>query len=143
MWRELLAEFSDVELHGPATESSLTDIEDELGQPVPLSLRTLLTETDGIEAQYGTELVWSADKILAENKAFRNNEQFRTLYMPFDSLMFFGDNGGGDQFAFVQTPERQDVFAWDHETDSRIWVSPSLDSFLRSALTSGEDWYKR
>jgi hypothetical protein len=28
----------------------------------------------------------------------------------FDSLMFFGDNGGGDQFAFVRRPEAQEVF---------------------------------
>ncbi|MGW0081206.1 hypothetical protein [Streptomyces sp. NPDC003393] len=34
---------------------------------------------------------------------------FPGLYTPFDSLLFFGDNGGGDQFAFVPTPERPDI----------------------------------
>ena len=144
MWRELATQFSDVELHDPAPEGSLRGIEEQLGQPIPLPLRELLAETDGIEAQYGTELVWNSEKILSENATFRNSEQLRTLYMPFDSLMFFGDNGGGDQFAFVRSPERNDVFVWDHETDSRTWIAPSLEAFLRGALASGgDDWYRQ
>ncbi|MGW0336890.1 SMI1/KNR4 family protein [Streptomyces sp. NPDC003011] len=144
MWRELLAEFDDIELHNPATEGSLSDIESRLGQQVPHTLRAFLGETDGIEANFGTELVWTSEKIMAENAAFRNNEQFRALYMPFKPLMFFGDNGGGDQFAFVRIPARDDVFVWDHETDSRTWISPSLESFLRRSLASGgEDWYRQ
>ncbi|GAB2984208.1 SMI1/KNR4 family protein [Streptomyces pseudoechinosporeus] len=143
MWRELALEFPDVELHDPATEDALRSIEEQLGQPAPRSLRALLMETNGIDANYGTEIIWKVERIIAENVSFRSNEQFRTLYMPFDSLLFFGDNGGGDQFAFVRTPEREDVFVWDHETDSRNWISPSLETFLRSALESGgEDWYR-
>ncbi|CAM5498932.1 hypothetical protein SALBM311S_03420 [Streptomyces alboniger] len=144
MWRELVANFPDVELHDPATDDSLADIESQLGQPIPISLRELLGETNGIDAHYGTTLVWDSEKIITENRELRNNYQLRTLYMPFDSLMFFGDNGGEDQFAFVRTPEREDVFVWDHETDSRTWVSPSLESFLGNWLASGgEDWYRQ
>ena len=143
MWREITLEFSNVELHDPTAEEDLVLIEERLGQPIPPSLRSLLTETDGINAEYGVEVVWSAERILVENASLRNDEQLRNLYMPFDPLLFFGDNGGGDQFAFVRTPERDDVFVWDHETDSRNWISPSLESFLRSALGSrGEDWYR-
>jgi hypothetical protein len=29
------------------------------------------------------------------------------------------------------------VFIWEHETDSRNWISPSLESFLRSYLGGG------
>ncbi|MEU0254188.1 SMI1/KNR4 family protein [Streptomyces sp. NPDC006184] len=145
MWRELASEFpdADVQLQDPATPDALTAIEEQLGQPLPGPLRELLTETDGIEANYGTEVIWTAEKILEENLSFRGNEQFRTLYMPFDALMFFGDNGGGDQFAFVRTPARDEIFVWDHETDSRTWIAPSLEAYLRSTLASnGEDWYR-
>ncbi|MEU2992324.1 SMI1/KNR4 family protein [Streptomyces griseoincarnatus] len=100
-------------------------------------------ESDGLTDEYGTDVVWSAQRILDDNMHFRGDEQFRSLYMPFDSLMFFGDNGGGDQFAFVRVPERNEVFVWDHETDSRNLVSPDLESYLRSVLGSdGEDWYR-
>lgn len=144
MWRELALSFPSVEWRDPANEHSLAAIESQSGQSIPESLRALLMESDGIDAHYGTELVWTADKILSENAEFRRSEQLSNLYMPFDSLLFFGDNGGGDQFAFVRSPEREDVFVWDHETDSRTWISPSLDSFLRSALASdGEDWCRQ
>jgi hypothetical protein len=143
MWRELAQEFSNVELNAPAPEEALSLIEEQLGQEIPSSLRSLLAETDGVNAEYGTEVVWSAEKIIAENTSIRSHEQFRTLYMPFEPLLFFGDNGGGDQFAFVRVPERDDVFVWDHETDSRNWISPSLEQFLRSALGSdGDEWYR-
>jgi len=46
--------------------------------------------------------------------------------MPFDPFLFFGDNGGGDQFAFVQTPQRPDIFVGEHESDSRRWVANDL-----------------
>ncbi|MFJ5016931.1 SMI1/KNR4 family protein [Streptomyces griseoluteus] len=143
MWRELASEFPEVELRESADPRDLTLIEERLGQPLPASLRELLLETDGIEDSYGTEFVWTAEKILEENESFRTGAQFRELYMPFDALMFFGDNGGGDQFAVVRTPLRDDIFVWDHETDSRTWIAPSLENYLRGALGSdGEDWYR-
>ena len=51
----------------------------------------------------------------------------------FDPLLFFADAGNGDQFAFVITAgkiRRPDIFAWDHENDSRTWVAPSLAKYL-------------
>ncbi|MFF0480406.1 SMI1/KNR4 family protein [Streptomyces sp. NPDC004435] len=138
-----MSEFSDAELRDPVTEGELTAVEQQLGQPLPASLRELLLQSNGIEGEYGTETVWTADGILSANLAFRHSEEFRELYRPFDALMFFGDNGGGDQFAFVRSPERDDVFVWDHETDDRFWVAGSLEHYLRSALgCDGEDWYR-
>jgi hypothetical protein len=57
--------------------------------------------------------------------------------------LFFGDNGGGDQFAFVLRDDRRDIFVWNHETDSRHWVAGHLEDYLTHALPAGEDWYRK
>jgi hypothetical protein len=81
---------------------------------------------------YELALVWDLDRIVTDNLEFRRNEQFRTLYMPFGPLLFLGDAGNGDQFALLSPPvDRDDVFAWDHETDSRRWVAGNLETYLR------------
>ncbi|MET7321584.1 hypothetical protein [Streptomyces sp. NPDC005549] len=67
---------------------------------------------------------------------------WRELTEAFRSALL-GDNSGGDQFAFTCRPPGEGVLVWDHETDERTLVSPTLESFVRSALTSdGEDWYR-
>jgi len=50
--------------------------------------------------------------------------------MPFDALLFFGDAGTGDLFGLVPHTGRPDVFAWNHEDDSRTWVAPGLGKYL-------------
>jgi hypothetical protein len=143
MWRELVEPFPSAELRGPVDPGTLERIESVLGQSLPGGLRAFLLESDGLTDEYGTDVVWSAERILADNLSFRHDEQYKSLYMEFDSLMFFGDNGGGDQFAFVRRLERHEVFVWDHETDSRNLVAPSLGRYVHSALESdGEDWYR-
>ncbi|MFB7179794.1 SMI1/KNR4 family protein [Streptomyces sp. NPDC056257] len=135
--------YDDVELEGPASERDLRDLELRLGQPLPATLRELLLECNGVVDEDGTDVVWSADQIGLKNSEFRTGGDFSSLYMPFDALMFFGDNGGGDQFAFVRTPQRSDVFVWDHENDSRTWVAADLGTYLHRALShAGEDWYR-
>lgn len=96
-------------------------VESTLGQPLPPQLAGLLRECNGVRGRYGLDVVWSAERIAKDNADFRSAQDFTELYMPFEPLMFFGDNGGGDQFAFVRTPQRDEVFVWDHETDSHTW----------------------
>lgn len=63
--------------------------------------------------------------------------------MSFDSLLFFGDNGGGDQFGFARTGTGMDIFVWDHENDSRMWVASGLGPYLESvAKADGPDWFR-
>ncbi|MFB6579458.1 SMI1/KNR4 family protein [Streptomyces sp. NPDC056402] len=90
----------------------------------------------------GTDVVWSAAQIARSNEEFRTREDLRSLYMPFDGLLFFGDNGGGDQFALPISPARPDVFVWDHENDSRTWVASSMEEHLRKSLPPWRDWYR-
>lgn len=89
------------------------------------------------------DTVWSVDQIVETNLQFWSDQTFAQLYMPFTPFLFFGDNGGGDQFAFVQTPERPDIFVWEHESDSRRWVANNLQDYLNRALRDGGDaWYQ-
>ena len=145
MWRELITNLPvEAEIAEPASAADVDVIETQLGQTVPADLKALLLETNGVVDQYGTDVVWPAEKIAAENADFRTRADFNELYMPFIPLMFFGDNGGGDQFAFVRQPERTDVFVWEHETDSRRMVTGTLEQYVVRALESeGEDWYQQ
>ena len=132
MWRELIAELTPhAEFTEPASEDAIARTVRALGGGLPEPLVSLLRETDGVRGQYGLGLVWPVRRILDDNTLFRSNLDFRGLCMPFDPLLFFADAGNGDQFAFVWVPRRDEVFVWDHETDSRRWVAPSLEVYLR------------
>ncbi|MEU4119519.1 SMI1/KNR4 family protein [Kitasatospora sp. NPDC028055] len=122
---------------------ALDDAERRLGFGLPGELRELLLESDGIVGHTSVDTVWPVERIVEQNLLFRSNRSFAELYMPFDALLFFGDNGGGDRFAFVRTPQRPDVFVWEHETDSRRWVAGGLRDYLgRSLARGGDDWYQ-
>ncbi|WP_392900939.1 SMI1/KNR4 family protein [Streptomyces sp. LN699] len=143
MWREqILQAMAGAELDAPAGEEALAAVESTLGQPLPPQLAGLLRECNGVRGRYGLDVVWSAERIAKDNADFRSAQDFTELYMPFEPLMFFGDNGGGDQFAFVRTPQRDEVFVWEHETDSRYLVSYSLDQYIERALQATGDWYR-
>ncbi len=114
----------------PATEAAIRSCERSLGARLDEDLVALLLETNGVVGEFGLGLIWPIERIAADNITFRTTPDFADLYMPFDPLVFFADDGGGDQFAFVQRDRRKDVFVWDHENDSRTWVAPHLDRYL-------------
>ncbi|WP_225728358.1 MULTISPECIES: SMI1/KNR4 family protein [unclassified Nocardia] len=146
MWKELIAElYDDAEFAAPASDGDIDEIEGRLGQPVPVELRDLLRHTDGVRVEWGSGLVWPVQEIIEQNTAFRGDREFAELYGTFDQLVFFGDNGGGDQFAYAGGSPGQvaGVYVWDHETDERTWVASSLTDYLqRRAAADGEDWYR-
>lgn len=146
MWGELIGRlYGGAEFAAPASDEEIDQIERRLGQAVPYELRELLRQTNGVRTEYGSGLVWSVQEIIKENAEFRQSADFAELYMSFDQLMFMGDNGGGDQFAYVRVPAGRpdDVFVWDHETDDRKWVAGSLEDYLkRRAGSDGDTWYK-
>lgn len=88
-----------------------------------------------MEGTHGLRLVWASAQIATENRTFRTYPDFARLYMPFDPLVFFADGGNGDQFALLASIDREDVFVWNHETDSRTWVAPNLATYLDWWLT--------
>jgi hypothetical protein len=131
MWiqkvRDLLPE---ARFGGPAASEAIDRCREVLAVELDEDLRALLAEADGIEDEYGGGLIWPVERIIADNQMFRTNPDFAEIYMPFDALLFFADAGNGDQFPFVLRDGRKDIFAWDHENDSRTWVAPNLAKYL-------------
>ncbi|UXY24141.1 SMI1/KNR4 family protein [Streptomyces cynarae] len=143
MWREAAAEaLPEVEFRAPVDATALAEAERRLGRGLPAQLTALLMETNGMVGEYGTDVVWTLDRIVEQNLLFWSPDTFSGLYMPFDPLLFFGDNGGGNQFAFVLTSERPDIFVWDHEDDSRLWAARELADYLHRSLGGDGDWYR-
>ncbi|MGW7018406.1 SMI1/KNR4 family protein [Streptomyces decoyicus] len=144
MWKELARQaFPGVEFSEPVDAARVAAAEQCLGCPLPSELVSLLRETDGMVGHDGVDTVWPLEQIVEQNLHFWSDDAFGELYMPFDALLFFGDQGGGDQFAVVRTPSRADIFVWEHEDDSRRWVARDLEDYLSRSLTDGgDDWYR-
>ncbi|MEY9845237.1 SMI1/KNR4 family protein [Streptacidiphilus sp. MAP5-3] len=144
MWKELAREvYPESGFVEPATPSALNDAERVLSESLPEELRSLLAETNGILAHTSSRAVWPVEEIVRRNVSLRQDESLTALYMSFDPFLFFGDNGGGDLFAFVIRPQRPDIFVWQHESDSRKWVARNLQDYLRRRLVQGgDDWYE-
>ncbi|HEX7491412.1 MAG TPA: SMI1/KNR4 family protein [Candidatus Limnocylindrales bacterium] len=141
MWRELL-EVGDrigVRLADPATETAVAEAGRALGSVLPDALTDLLVESDGIADQYGHGLVWPVGQLVERNLEIREASDFAELHMPFDSLLFFGEIGNGDLVGFrvLRGVTPKDIYVWDHELDSRIWIAPTLESYLRKQLGAG------
>jgi hypothetical protein len=131
MWSELLAAIPGLTItNQPASADALDDAARRLNQPLPVELAAVLREVGSVEGDYELGLVWPIERIITENLALREDADFARLYMPFDHLLFFGDAGNGDLFGLVPQTGRPDVFAWDHEDDSRKWVAPGLAKYL-------------
>ena len=131
MWIELIRGLlPDAEFKPPAHEAAIVECEQSLGHSLGGDLRSLLRETNGVSGQYELGLVWAVERIGADNVMFRSSPELAAVYMPFEPLLFFADAGNGDQFAQVMRGGQQDVFVWDHETDSRTWVAPRITEYL-------------
>jgi len=139
MWRELLSAWSsDCSFTAPATPSALLRAEEMVGIALPRDLTSLLLESDGVNDKYGMPMVLAAADIARTNNDFRANEDFAELYMPFDPLLLFGSYANSDYFAYRILKggfQGNDIYRWEHETDSRTWVAPSLERYLEWVLS--------
>ena len=142
-WKELVANSTrDAEFGPTADENQLAIAERDLGVPLPQSLREFLLEADGLMGRY-SQVIWPAADVARRNREFRTEPGFRRLYMPFDHLLFFGQDGGGDQFAYAIHANgeirKRDIYRWDHETDARLWFAAHLEQFLERVLNPTEE----
>jgi hypothetical protein len=142
-WRNLALRLDPTcRFEAPVTRGQIAAAQVALKISLPDELCELFQETDGIEGQFGPSLVWPLARIVSDNIEFRRNPDFPALYMPFDPMLFFGDNGGGDQYAYrilAGGIEYMSVYEWEHETDSRNWFARDLRDYL--ARSSGHEQY--
>jgi SMI1/KNR4 family protein SUKH-1 len=139
MWRDLVSTlYADAKFREPASRAAIESLERELHVAIPDDLKALLAESNGVTGAFGTALVWSAEETLAQNELFRTDADFRQLYMPFDCLLFFGDAGDGDQFAYRvldgRIPDTSWIFRWVHESDNREWYASDLEDYFRRSV---------
>ncbi len=134
IWKNTIRSVStQVYFKDPATEEEVAHIKAALNVDLPLDLLELLKESNGVLDEFGCPYVWSTTQIIRDNQFFRNFEDYKDIYMPFDHLLFFSDSGCGDLFGYAilnGVVQRNDIFVWDHESDSRKWVASSLEDFL-------------
>ncbi|KXH86074.1 SMI1/KNR4 family protein [Sporosarcina sp. HYO08] len=117
----------------PAIKSEIDQLEKELQVELPTDLLELFKETNGVYDKFDCPLIWPTDQIVKDNLFFRNFDDYKDIYMPFDHLLFFSDAGNGDLFGYAilnGSVRRDDIFVWDHESDSRKWVASSLKDFI-------------
>jgi hypothetical protein len=137
MWREYVSRLTnDCEFFSPVSTEQVAAVGRALNIVLPSELQALLYETNGILGPHKIRMIWSIERIKEDNLSFRRNNIFLELYMPFTDLLFIGDAGNGDQFAFPilsAAVRKPDIYGWNHETDSRVWVAPSLEKYI--------EWY--
>ena len=132
MWKNLINKVSeDPEFNQPATHEQLKEINDNFNLNITNELADLLKETNGVDLE-GVRF-WSSSEIIEENVERRTLEVYKDSYMSFHSLLFFADAGNGDFFGFSIINgdiQKDDIYVWNHEDDSRTWIAPSLEDFL-------------
>ena len=139
-WQKIVnkieGQLTKFQLNRPNYEVS--KIASEFKVELPLELVEFYRETNGISEIMNVEkigdLIWDIQRLIQENKEYRTNQVFKELYMPFDCLLFIGDSGNGDNFGYSiqkNSINKTDIFTWNHEDDSRIWVAPNLEMFVK------------
>ena len=115
----------------PAKETDIQAAEGSLGIELPQVLKEFLRESNGVDGLY-SHPVCPISRIVEMNREYRTADYLADR-MPFDHLLFFGDTGNGDDFAFpiYRSGELGSaVFMWEHETDCRQEYAGGLSDFL-------------
>ena len=122
----------------PASAAAIQQLEQQLRLVLPSELKALLSESDGLFSPSRGSFIWTMKGILTCNSEFRTIESFKELYMPFDHMLFIGDNGSGDQYFYpilAGSVRNPDIYLWNHENDSRQWFAGHMHQFLVRVIT--------
>jgi hypothetical protein len=130
----------------------LAELEREVNAELPVALRGLLEETNGVtlcpafpefeEEPYKMSLIWSVEEIRRENLDFREFDATVNADGRFEALaplLFFANEPDGDFLAFRLVDGRvadPSVLRMSHEDcGSREVVAPSLREYLTQLLS--------
>ncbi|WP_405063470.1 SMI1/KNR4 family protein [Kribbella sp. NBC_01505] len=69
MFVERIAQWGQATFRPPAGQEAISACAAALGRPLPDELRELLAETNGVEGEYGLEVLWSAERIHSGRQA--------------------------------------------------------------------------
>ena len=140
MWREIIEEASDgCTFAEPAVDEDILAVERTTGTPMPSDLVDLLKECNGVETSFGDELVYSCQQMIEEYEVTRTDPIFRENFMPFDGLLFFARDCGGNLFGYSCASGRPWIYFWDHEEDTRLYVAGSLQEYMVQRLDGAYD----
>lgn len=123
MTPELRQILSNCERAQPATASVIAAVEQQTGRELPVSLRELLSESNGFEGFIGEHYfaLWSTEQIVAFNQAAEVDK-----YAP--GLLLIGSDGGGENFAldYRQNPPA-------------VVLSPAIGDAIKDAIFVSRD----
>ena len=139
MWKTYINSISaEQQFRDPATDAELTIIKEKLKIELPEELKQLYWETNGVFDEFGCPLIWSIDQIVEDNLNYREDEDYKDIFMPFEHLLFFSDAGNGDLFGYAilnGVIQKTDIYVWNHEDDSRTRVASSLKDFIKGWIS--------
>ena len=130
MWRELITQSIEEAVFSPSVSGQeISDLERNLGFSLPNSLKSLLSETDGVTTDYGLGIIWSALDIRQYNTR-KFNSEFR---YGLEGWFFFADAGNGDEYAMKVSDlsiAEPAIFVWRHEDSNIEFVADSLQNYI-------------
>ncbi|PGY06819.1 SMI1/KNR4 family protein [Bacillus sp. AFS031507] len=132
MWKTLMKSVSEDSIFNePAINNQIEEIEAKFNLNLPREFISFLKETNGAEVKGAG---FSSIKFIIElNSDFRRDKVFKETYMPLDCLLFIGGSGNGDYFGYSIVDgdiQSENIYYWNHETDSREWIAPSLEQLF-------------
>jgi hypothetical protein len=133
--------------YAAALTQNIAIAEARLDAKLPVCLKSLLLETDGVMDMLSIDggewfknmwLLWPLDEIVNRNLVLRAETATGNYERGFQKLLFFADAGAdGILFAFPVAASREcasNVVAWYPVEDELTGMSPSLEGFLRGWL---------
>jgi hypothetical protein len=123
----------ECQLYPPSTDGLLAECETELAFPLPAPLAKLLSECDGVTGPQGEPLIFPLEELVGVNVDMWLNHDYEGVFMPFESLLFFGADKLGNLFAYPvlgERPDKSKIFKWRKDTDSRVFYADGLEQYF-------------